>query len=90
MAEATLVRDLFDLPEHIRKGDFVHKLAEDVTTGALYAMRDDGSVLRSTDDGMRWALYAAGFRPRGVVSFAVAPSGGLVLGNWDGIWRTVP
>jgi hypothetical protein len=30
MTQATLVRDLFDLPEHIRKGDFVLKLAEGI------------------------------------------------------------
>lgn len=76
--------------KHVYAGAQAHKLAQDAATGAIYAMRDDGSVLRSTDDGVTWAPYAAGFRPRGVVAFAAAPAGGLVLGTWEGIWRTVP
>ena len=76
--------------EHVFAGGSVHKLAEDAASGAMYAMMDDGSVLRSTDDGASWLPYTAGFRPRGVIAFAVAPAGGLVLGTWDGIWRTVP
>lgn len=30
MTDTPLVRDLFDIPEQIRKGDFVHKLSEGV------------------------------------------------------------
>lgn len=76
--------------EHVFGGGSVHKLAEDALTGTLYAMRDDGSVLRSKNDGKSWEPYAAEFKRRGVNTFAVAPTGGLVLGTWDGIWRTVP
>ena len=76
--------------EHVYAAGQAQKLAQDAATGALYAMKDDGSVLRSTDDGLTWTPYAASFRPRGVEAFAVAPTGGLVLGTWEGIWRTVP
>ena len=30
MSDTAILRDLFDLPEQIRKGDFVHKLGEGV------------------------------------------------------------
>ena len=76
--------------EQVFAGAQAQKLAQDAVSGAVYAMLDNGSVLRSMDDGVTWAPYAAAFRPRGVEAFAVAPTGGLVLGTWEGIWRTVP
>ena len=76
--------------KHVFDGGSVQKLAQDPAGATLYAMLDDGSVLRSTDDGITWTAYAAGFRPRGVEAFAATDAGGLVLGTWQGIWRTVP
>ena len=42
MTNTTLVRDLFDIPEQIRKGDFVHKLSEGIDdpagTAATYVV----------------------------------------------------
>jgi photosystem II stability/assembly factor-like uncharacterized protein len=76
--------------EHVYAGGSVQQLTIDAATGALFAMRDDGAVLRSTDDGITWTAFTGPFRPRGVEAFAVAPDGGLVLGTWQGIWRTVP
>lgn len=76
--------------EHTYADGNVRRLAEDVASGALYAMLEDGSVLRSMDDGITWSAYTASFRPRNVAAFGVVPGEGLVLGTWDGIWRTMP
>lgn len=76
--------------QHVFTGGNTHKLAQDPASGALYAMLDDGSTLRSIDDGITWSLFTGPFRPLGVVALAAAPDGGLVLGTWEGIWRTVP
>lgn len=76
--------------EHVFDGPNVIFLARDDASGALYAQLFDGSVLRSTDDGVTWTPRTGPFRPRGVESFTVARDGGLLLGTGSGVWRTVP
>lgn len=96
--QPTLVRDLFDLPEHIRKGDFVLKLAEGIedakTTAETYvvtpalaeafdkALRLVGSALR---DKKSQAAYLHGSFGSGKSHFMALLS--LLLAGSEAAWR---
>jgi predicted ATPase len=95
MSEPTFVRDLFEIPDQIRKGDFVHKLTEGiedpaatatsyVVTPALAdafdrALRLVGSALR---DGRSQAAYLHGSFGSGKSHFMALLSL-LLAGNED-------
>ena len=61
MAEPFRVKDLFSLPEHIRKGDFVIKLAEGIddpkATAATYKVTP--ALADAFDRALRLGLGAA-------------------------------
>lgn len=76
--------------KHVYDAAQAHRLVADDRTGATYAMLDDGSVIRSTDDGITWTRHTGPLRRNWAETFAVTPDGGLVLGTWQGVWRTVP
>ncbi len=98
MAEPVLVKDLLSLPEHIRKGDFVLKLAEGIddpkTTAATYvvtpalaeafdgALRLVGSALR---DQKSQAAYLHGSFGSGKSHFMAVLS--LLLAGNEDAWR---
>ena len=98
MADPTFVRDLFHLPEQIRKGDFVLKLAEGVdnprTTAESYvvtprlaqafdaALTLVGSALR---DGRSQAAYLHGSFGSGKSHFMAMLS--LLLAGHEAAWR---
>ena len=98
MAEISLVKDLLDLPEHIRKGDFVLKLAEGVDdpkgTAATYvvtpaladafdrALRLVGSAMR---DQKSQAAYLHGSFGSGKSHFMALLS--LLLAGNEDAWR---
>ncbi len=98
MAEPTTVRELFDIPEQIRKGDFVLKLAEGVAnpretarsyvvTPALAKAFDQalglvGSALR---DGRSQAAYLHGSFGSGKSHFMAMLS--LLLAGHEDAWR---
>lgn len=98
MAEPVRVKDLFSLPEHIRKGDFVVKLAEGIddpkATAATYkvtpaladafdrALRLVGSALR---DHKSQAAYLRGSFGSGKSHFMALLS--LLLAGNEDAWR---
>lgn len=98
MAEPTFVRDLFNLPEQIRKGDFVLKLSEGIdnprTTAETYvvtprlaqafdaALTLVGSALR---DGRSQAAYLHGSFGSGKSHFMAMLS--LLLAGHEAAWR---
>ncbi|MCE9575760.1 MAG: hypothetical protein K8W52_21600 [Deltaproteobacteria bacterium] len=98
MADPVLVKDLLSLPEHIRKGDFVIKLAEGIddpkTTAATYkvtpalahafdkALRLVGSALR---DQKSQAAYLDGSFGSGKSHFMALLS--LLLAGNEDAWR---
>jgi hypothetical protein len=98
MAEPTMIRELFDIPEQIRKGDFVHKLGEGIAnpreTAQTYVVTPGlsqafdqalgliGSALR---DGRSQAAYLHGSFGSGKSHF-MAMLSLLVAGNEDA-WR---
>lgn len=98
MAESVRVKDLFSLPEHIRKGDFVVKLAEGIddpkATAATYkvtpaladafdrALRLVGSALR---DHKSQAAYLRGSFGSGKSHFMALLS--LLLAGNEDAWR---
>ena len=98
MTEPTRVRDLFDLPEQVRKGDFVLKLTEGIAhateTAATYvvtralidsfdrALRLVGSALR---DGRSQAAYLHGSFGSGKSHFMALLT--LLLDGREEAWR---
>ena len=98
MSDTQLVRDLFDIPEQIRKGDFVHKLSEGiddpaktareyvVTPGLAEAFDRSltlvGSALR---DGNSHAAYLHGSFGSGKSHFMALLS--LLLRGNEDAWR---
>ncbi len=98
MADPTSVRDLFDLPEQIRKGDFVLKLSEGIedprTTADTYVVTPKlaqafdhaltlvGSALR---DGRSQAAYLHGSFGSGKSHFMAMLS--LLLAGHEAAWR---
>jgi hypothetical protein len=98
MTEPTLVRELFEIPEHIRKGDFVLKLTEGVenphTTAETYVVTPGlvqafdqalglvGSALR---DGRSQAAYLHGSFGSGKSHFMALLS--LLLRGNEEAWR---
>lgn len=97
-APMTTIRDLFDIPEQIRKGDFVHKLSEGVanpretaqsyvvTPGLVeafdHALGLVGSALR---DGRSQAAYLHGSFGSGKSHFMAMLS--LLLAGNEDAWR---
>jgi hypothetical protein len=95
---AARVRDLFDIPEHVRKTDFVVKLSEGVAradeTASTYvvtsAIRDaiDGAlglVKTAIDTGRSHAAYIQGSFGSGKSHFMAIVS--LLVDNSDAAWR---
>jgi photosystem II stability/assembly factor-like uncharacterized protein len=76
--------------KHVYDAAQAHRLVHDDRTGTTYAMLDDGSVIRSTDDGVTWTPHTGPLHRDWAESFSVAADGGLLLGTWKGVWRTVP
>jgi hypothetical protein len=92
------IRDLFDLPEQIRKGDFVHKLSEGVEhareTASSYVVtpaiagafdRALGLVAGSLRDGTSQAAYVHGSFGSGKSHFMALLS--LLLEGNEDVWR---
>jgi hypothetical protein len=98
MAEPTTIRELFDIPEQIRKGDFVLKLAEGVanprataesyvvTPGLVQAFDQAlGLVGGALRDGRSQAAYLHGSFGSGKSHFMALLS--LLLAGHEAAWR---
>jgi hypothetical protein len=78
------------------EGEFVHNVAVDPATGAVYAATDNG-LFKTSDIGRTWALFppirdsedGEGVYTTEMTSAAVDGSGGLWVGSVDGLARTV-
>ena len=56
----------------------------------LFALVNEGRVIRSLDDGVTWTAFAAAPPMRGIEAAAVAADGRLVVSGYEGTWKSVP